>query len=434
MSDLSAPGFDANLPRRAVLVQTGRMTGQAPVAAQEYQQQCIDRGETPIEFWNTDTLVAKLSSNPNAVLRGSTDGQLYGLLGAIDDRTADMDAIEAFSRRWMSWEPARLAGLGVVEASIVCERLQTTDRRDLACHLALCAVRGAWAAGAFAPDESTWVAADAAGALFETYARQLWSECDDELLSEFGLAAYSGFASWVTYPIRALRLAEILALLGLRLRREDPALAQEIAAWLARFADTQPGVARPISDRYGVGAIPVAALLVTDHRDAVEALLRATTIWVCDRYEAGELGLAACDASSREEVSRVLGGPFEHVQLQPRKESQIASLLLDLAATLGLRDVYADVRNDTLAVGIIPSVLLLADGPDQLSREGRDNRWDFNPDYADIIDDVAAAAPHLADQGPRLIVPPDRWWDSLAASAALRDRQFVTATRSAAAG
>jgi hypothetical protein len=28
------------------LVQTGRMTGQAPIHAQEYQQQCIERGET----------------------------------------------------------------------------------------------------------------------------------------------------------------------------------------------------------------------------------------------------------------------------------------------------------------------------------------------------------------------------------------------------
>src|SRR5438270_10616819 len=61
MSDLSAPGFNAELPRRAVLVQTGRMTGQAPVAAQEYEQQCIVRGETPIEFWNRDTLLARLS-------------------------------------------------------------------------------------------------------------------------------------------------------------------------------------------------------------------------------------------------------------------------------------------------------------------------------------------------------------------------------------
>jgi hypothetical protein len=432
MSDLSAPGFSAQLPRRAVLVQTGRLTGQAPVAAQEYEQQCIDRNETPIEFWNRDTLLAKLSSNPDAVLRGSMDGQLYGLLGAIAERTADMDAIEVFSRRWMSWEPSRVAGLGIIEAALLCESLKTTDRLDLACHVAICAVRGAWAAGAAVPDERTTIAADAAGGLFQTYAGQLWTECDDRLLSDYGLAAYSGFAAWVTYPVRCMRLAELVGLHALRIRQNDAVLAGDIAAWLAQFAEAQPGMARPIGDRYAVSVVPVAALLVADHRDVVEQLVRSITVWVCDRYEQGELGLASVDAPAVEEVFRALGGPFEHVQLPPRKQSQIASVLLDLAATLGLCDVYADVRNDTLAVGLIPSVLLPADGPDQLSRIGRDNRWDFNPDYADVIDGPGPAAPHLASDEPRGIIPAERWWDLLATSATLRDRTFAAAVKSAA--
>jgi hypothetical protein len=434
LSDLSAPGFDKELPRRAVLVQTGRMTGQAPVAAQEYEQQCVDRGETPIEFWNKDTLLARLSGNPDAVLRGSMDGQLFGLLGAIDDRSADVDTIETFSRRWTSWEPSRVAGLGVVEAALVCERLKATDRLDLACHVALCAVRGAWAAGAAGPDETTLVAADSAGRLFETYAGQLWAECDDRLLREFGLASYSGFASWVTYQIRCLRLAEIIALLALRVRNDDADLAREIADWLVRFTEAQPGITRPMGDRYAVSAIPVAAVLVGDHAPVVEDLLSRMTVWVCDRHETGELGLAAVDAPPFDEVSRVLGGPFEHVGLQPRRQSQIAGVLLDLAATLDLPEVYADIRNDTLAVGLYPSVLLVADGPDQLSIVGRDNRWDFNPDFAEVIEGTAPVAPHLEDDGADLIVPEDRWWDLLAVSAALRDRQFPGAIRSAAVG
>jgi hypothetical protein len=158
------------------------------------------------------------------------------------------------------------------------------------------------------------------------------------------------------------------------------------------------------------------------------------TVWVCDRHETGELGLAAVDAPPFDEVSRVLGGPFEHVGLQPRRQSQIAGVLLDLAATLDLPEVYADIRNDTLAVGLYPSVLLVADGPDQLSIVGRDNRWDFNPDFAEVIEGTAPVAPHLEDDGADLIVPEDRWWDLLAVSAALRDRQFPGAIRSAAVG
>lgn len=89
------------------------------------------------------------------------------------------------------------------------------------------------------------------------------------------------------------------------------------------------------------------------------------------------------------------------------------------------------VRNDTLAVRLYPSTLLVADGPDQLAREGRENHWDFNPDYAEAINGTAPAAPHLYDP-PKLIVPDERWWDLLAISAALRDRHFPTAIRAAA--
>jgi len=431
MSELSAPGFDKNLPRRAVLVQTGRLTGKAPLAAQEYEQQCVDRDETPIEFWNKDTLLGKLSGNPDAVLRGSMDGQLLGLIGLIDANEADMGAIERFSRRWTSWEPSRFAGLGILEAALLCERLKATERRDLACQLALCAVRGAWAAGADDPsDKATRAGAEAAGRLFETYARQVWSECDDRLLRDFGLAGYSGFASWVTYQIRCLRIAEIAALLALRVRADESDLAAEIADWLANFAAAQPGIARPIGDRYAVSVAPVAALLLADHRDTVEALLRKMTMWVCDRYEHDELGLASVDAPAFEEVCRVVAGPFD-VGLTARQESQIASVLLDVSATLDLRGVYADVRNDTLAVHLYPSVLLLADGPDQLSRDGLGNWWDYNPDYVDAIDGNSPAVPHLGG-GPKLIVPEERWWDLLAISAALRDRHFPTAIRAAA--
>ncbi len=431
MSDLSAPGFDKDLPRRAVLVQTGRLTGKAPLAAQEYEQQCVDRQETPIEFWNKDTLLGRLSGNRDAVLRGSMDGQLLGLIGAIDANEADMDAVEKFSRRWTSWEPSRFAGLGIVEAALMCERLRAAERLDLACQVALCAVRGAWAAGAADPiGDKTHAGADAAGRLFETYARRVWSECDDRLLREFGVAGYSGFASWVTYQIRSLRIAEIVSLLALRVRADDPDLAAAIADWVASFADAQPGVTRPIGDRYAVSVAPVAALLLADHRDTVERLLRKMTVWVCDRYEHDELGLASVDAPAFDEVCRVVAGPFE-VGLAARQQSQIASVLLDLSASLDLREVYADVRNDTLAVHLYPSVLLLAEGPDQLSREGLGNRWDYDPDYATSIDGSAPAAPHLGGDGPTLIVAEERWWDLLAISAALRDRLFSTAIRAA---
>ncbi|MGH2803994.1 MAG: hypothetical protein ACRDL4_13255 [Thermoleophilaceae bacterium] len=236
----------------------------------------------------------------------------------------------------------------------------------------------------------------------------------------------------MSYQIRCVRIAEIISLLALRVRGDDPELAGEIADWLVKFAAAQPGFARPIGDRYAVCAVPVSVLLVGRHPQAVEDLLRKTTVWVCDRYERDQLGLAGADASPSEEIGRVLGTPFEHVTVERRQESQLAGVLLDLAALLDLRDLYADVRNDTLGVELYPSVLWVAVGRDQLSRVGQDNRWELNPDYADSIDGSAAAAPHLDGPGPRLIVPEGRWWDLLAISAAVRDRHFAAAIRAAA--
>ncbi|MGH2783430.1 MAG: hypothetical protein ACRDLA_18855 [Thermoleophilaceae bacterium] len=152
----------------------------------------------------------------------------------------------------------------------------------------------------------------------------------------------------MSYQIRCVRIAEIISLLALRVRGDDPELAGEIADWLVKFAAAQPGFARPIGDRYAVCAVPVSVLLVGRHPQAVEDLLRKTTVWVCDRYERDQLGLAGADASPSEEIGRVLGTPFEHVTVERRQESQLAGVLLDLAALLDLRDLYADVRNDTL--------------------------------------------------------------------------------------
>jgi hypothetical protein len=424
MSDIAAPGFDKQAPRRAVLVLTGRLTGGAPAAAQEYSDKAAERGEPEVEFWDKDTLVGKFSGNADAVLRTSVDGQLLSLLGAVDDGSAEMDAIETFSRRWLSWEPSHIAGVGIVEASIVCERLRAAERLDLASHLALCAVRAGWVTA-----DGTPVAAEAGRRLFNTYSRLLWAECDERLLREKGIVGYSGFSAWVTYQVRCLRVAEIVSLLALNSIEDDPALADEISEWIVKFVEAQPGLSRPLGDRYAVSVIPVVLLLARSYPDTATAVLRATAGWVCNRYERANLGLGDVEATPAEELTRILGAPFQHVTLPRRQTSQAAGVLLDLAALLEADGVYADVRNDVLAVGLYPSVLIPGEGTDWLSRTGLKNRWDFNPAYVDELTQGTLVAPHLefSDEAPP--IPRERWWDGLAVSAAVRDRHFPRVIR-----
>jgi hypothetical protein len=88
-----------------------------------------------------------------------------------------------------------------------------------------------------------------------------------------------------------VRIAELVSLLALRIRANEPELTAEITEWLVKFVGAQPGITRPLGDRYAVSVVPVVSLLLAEHRSEVEDLLRKVTVWVCDRYERDELGL-----------------------------------------------------------------------------------------------------------------------------------------------
>lgn len=421
--DLGHGAFDIELPRRPVLVTTGRLKGNAQDLYRDYNNRARERGEPTLTLWDKDTLLADLVGNPDAILRGSLDGQLLAVLGSIEEKRTTLESLEIFSRRWTAWEPERLAGLGVVEAAVVCDRLRQAGRLDLACHLALCLLRGARAAaaGAHIP------AVDSAARLFETYARLLWKECDERLLSERGLVGYSQFSGWVSYPVRCLRIGELLGLLALRLRPYDRPSADEIADWLAEFVTAQPGIAHPVSDRYAVSLIPLVLAIADRHPAEAAELLKQAAIWICDAYARGQLGLAGVDAEASEEVARLLGNPYENVVLERRRGSVAATVVLDLCAALGLAELYADAYNDFEAVRLYPSVLRVAAGPDSFIRTGLANRLDPHVDFAEALACDGNLASHHADTAGTEMVNSGAGWELLAISSALRDRHFVRA-------
>jgi len=427
-SAYSGPEFDTGLPREPVLVLTGRLVGNAPLSADEYNRQAKERGEPELTIWNRDELLSRLSGNPDAVLRGTVDGGMLSMLGSVAEGDAAMDSVEQFSRRWDSFPPDELSSRGIIEASVVCAALQAASRLDLACHLSLCLVRAAWAndrAG-----EEAFVIADAGGELFDAYARELWSSCDDDLLRKRGVISRFASGGWASYPVFCSRLAEILGLLGIRAAlHEDEASEHEIADWLARFIYTQPGASHPLSDRFAVSMVPSVLLLQKHKPRAAKKLLEKTTVWLSERYERGD-GLAGWGFPPIDEIERVFGGAFEHVRLRGRRtQSHVASVTLDLAALCGYRKLYADIRNDHLAARLVPVVLRCPDGPDQYILTGEANRWELNPEYPDALprDRLLRIPHHREASSPRQLVRNGRAWDLLAISAALRDRHFLDA-------
>jgi len=301
--NLGHGAFNTNLPRRPVLVTTGRLVGNAPELYGDHNTRAKGKGEPELGLWDRDILLSQLAGDPESVLRGSIDGQLMSMLGAAEARTVTMRELEVFSRRWMTWDLEPLAGLGVIEAALVREKLRGVDRLDLACHLALCLMRAVWASGAAVlPGD---VSAPAARSLFEAYARALWDRCGDELL-EHPLLNEIEFGGWATYPVRCVRLAEILGLLALLVKESDPELSTEISRWLVTLCEKQPGVAHPISDQYAVSVIPAVLALATVDREAAKTHLKRCTVWLCDRYERDALGLAREDATPEEEVEYLM--------------------------------------------------------------------------------------------------------------------------------
>lgn len=420
LTNLGHGAFDTDLPRHPTLVVTGRLVGNAPDLFRDYNERARTKDEPELELWDRDILIGLLSDNTDAFLRGSMDGQLLAALGSADALTATMQSLEVFSRRWSTWELDRLSGLGVVEAALVCERLADQGRIDLACHLALCLVRGAWAAGA--GDIAASQAADAAGRLFDSYVGRLWDECDDDLLDK-DFVGGSGASAWVSYPVRCCRIAELIGLRALRLSTHEPDSACETAEWLLRFVAAQPGAAHPISDQYAVSLVPATLAIAAVDAEAARGYLSAAAVWLCNSYERDRLGLAGLGASPEEETERLLGSTLESIELERRRDSTIATVLLDLCAALRFFDLYGDVYNDIQAVRVYPRILRLNEGPDEFDRTGMGNQLDPNVDFAPSPDE-SPLAPHHTDPAGQRLCAEGRVWDLLAISSALRDRYF----------
>jgi hypothetical protein len=75
-NELSHPSFDRTLPRRAVLVITGRLIGGAPLEIQDYRRQSAERGETPLEVWDRERLIELMTRSPEAGLAGAAEAPL----------------------------------------------------------------------------------------------------------------------------------------------------------------------------------------------------------------------------------------------------------------------------------------------------------------------------------------------------------------------
>jgi hypothetical protein len=427
---LAHPNFDSDLPRCAVLVTTGRLVGGAPLAAQDYNKHLIGLGEIGFEVWDRETLLSFLETVPEVGLVGSFQAGFLGLIASIDMGQATDRDVEKHSRSWAKEDESIWRSL--VEATIIAQRLRNRDRLDLSCFTVMTAIRAIWHQehGAEPPSAESITASGLARVMFRQYASSLRTALEKtDFKPEMLIPTRDGQAAYVTYPVRCLRGAEMVALLGLLLMEDDKLEAEEVTNQLCKFLSANPGVAHPISDRYAVSLIPIILLLSKFGRTAeLDTYVRAVIKWVADRYDNDSVGLAASDASPQEEVNRLLGSCLEHIQLDRRPECYVATVILDLLSILGMGELYELAINDFLAVKAMPPILEVGDGLSQYALDGVDLRYEANAKYEvswSPTDKWKVAPHHHRSPSSYYLGRISKTWDHLAVSAVLRDRHFL---------
>jgi hypothetical protein len=81
--------------------------------------------------------------------------------------------------------------------------------------------------------------------------------------------------------------------------------------------------------------------------------------------------LGGIESNADDEVTTLLGYPFEFITVPTTKTTFLASVLCDLSAYCGDKDLYEAVVNDTRACDLIPQYWQCADNLDLYSLEGR---------------------------------------------------------------
>lgn len=411
----------------------GDWSARRPSKHRTNRRQAEERGEASLEVWDRERLIELLCASPDAGLSGVAEAPLLELIAHIESGEITEIELESYSTRWIC-DRELIPWRSIVESGLIATRLREADRLDLACFCALALLRAVWASAHGAgepPDETFESQAMLARELFISHAPELWAQCGENELDPRELIAQESEGVFLPYPVRCLRLMEMLGMYGLAIGAEDKA---EIASWLARFVERQPGAAHPISDRWAVSMIPALLLIRTVDKDIVEPYLRRVITWLGDAYEGEAAGLASYHADPQEEADFLLGGSLEHVPHVRRGGSYIATVALDLAAAFELSSTYDIAFNDVEASDLTPVVPLPNDDRSQYLISGHDVDVPMNtsPKYAERYaegDDWRMASHHDDHLSRYLLGRIGRLWDALAVSIVTRDRHWVALLR-----
>jgi hypothetical protein len=405
------------------------------LAAQQYGEHLKALNELQFSTWDRDSLIDMLARDP-VCLSGSSL-ELLQILGSQHDQL-NFAVLEKYSRSWIrtSWITPNLRDS--LEAAVIAGHCRRSNRLDLACYIALMLMRSTLATihSQRPVPETAEVAIATSKVQFRHYARELWDECEGKFLEPDEILRVDGSPfPFVSYPVRCMRILELLGMLGLLEQEIDQnnQVPRKIAEYMERFIEANVGTTHLPSDRWAVSIVAASLLLAACGKIAVvQSFLTANTKWIADCYDEGSFGLAHTHATPAEETAYFLGSPFDYIELRERKESFAASTILDLTSVLELKDLYDTARNEFLAVDIVLPVIETDDDQSQYCLHTGSHRFEPNMPYEEYWKPVMGwkNAPHHG-RGVDIYYTEvvGTSWDQLAISCVLRDRFFVKSWR-----
>ncbi len=365
LSDLSHPQFSAALPRKAILVTTGRLSGNARLACQEFKTKLAAENRVQdLLFWEKEQLAqfseefgfAGIHQNTAS---GVTDfAQFYLTYGAALAGTLSDREIEELSRLWLNETIAfrKRVLRASIEAEIIATKLIEQDHiyEAITTYLSLSRLVmqvNYETSDPFVVDilnEITRAKLLPLSRLFLGEFRSLWEAGNRSLLH---LCLKESPLPMIHYLVWCARVLEMVSLYSFL--TGDNGEREEAVTFLTEFARNEEGCGHISGDRHAVSMVwAILALLRNGKDDIAKDLVKRCAIWLCDRVEKG-FGIARYEADAYEETAIILGYPFDVIKVERNRCSFLATILADLAAFMGEKELYADLVNDFEACDIV---------------------------------------------------------------------------------
>lgn len=365
ISGLSHPQFDKNLPRRVVLVTTGRLVGNAPLLFQDLNNELeTTYQKEKAEFWGREQLIEffedhGLSSIHQLTVKGfSAYAQFFLTYSkALDGNLSDRE-IEEYSRLWLdeNLEYRKRILRAAIETEIIASKLIGNGRlyEAITAYLGLTRII---LQAIFENDDddiiSIYKQVIEANLLplcrlFHTEFRSHWELTSKRLLPLAGEKTGLPMLHYIVWSARVLETTSLYFFLT-----NDRTERDEVISFLIEFLEKEKGCGHIPGDRYSISLVwTTLALIQAGRIDTAVHLIRRSVVWLCDRVEKG-YGLARYEADEYEETAMLLGYAFDSIKVEKNRSSYLATILSDLAAFIGDKDFYSNVINDFEACEIV---------------------------------------------------------------------------------